>query len=216
MIITEPKPEEELKGYLEGIGRVFIIGCGSCATKCETGGEEQVKAMADKLREWGVKVTGWAVPEECCDYRFLRRDVLRPHKEAVASADALLVMACGSGVQAVAEVTGKMVIPALNTNFIGITERLRSFHERCRACGDCLLFYTGGICPVARCAKGLLNGPCGGQANGKCEATQWQTDCAWVLIYERLKEQGRLDLFKKLRLPKDWSEWSKPRERVWR
>ncbi|RLI13582.1 5,10-methylenetetrahydrofolate reductase, partial [Candidatus Bathyarchaeota archaeon] len=108
MIITEQKPEEEIKGYLEGISKVFIIGCGSCATKCETGGEEQVKAMAEKLRGWGVEVTGWAVPEECCDYRFLRRDVVRPHKEALEAADAVLVMACGSGVQAVAEVTGKL------------------------------------------------------------------------------------------------------------
>ena len=167
MIITEQKPFDEIKQMLENFQKIFIIGCGECATLCQTGGEDQVKEMAKKLGEIGKTVLGTVVPETTCDRRILRRD-LREFKSALENADAILVMACGNGTQTVADFTGKIVIPALNTLFLGETERIGKFYERCRTCGECILFETGGICPITRCAKGMLNGPCGGYANGKC------------------------------------------------
>lgn len=217
MIITEQKPFDKIKSMLEKFNKVFIIGCGECATLCQTGGEDQVKEMKEKLKGLGKEVTGTAVPKTTCDKRILRRD-LKKFKEAIEAAQAILVMACGNGVQTVAEFTGKLVVPALNTLFMGKIERIGRFYERCRACGDCILFETGGVCPLTQCAKGLLNGPCGGYANGKCEVGGWVKDCAWIKIFNALKEQGRLDLFLKFRPPKDHRKWfaSGPRELVWK
>jgi len=115
-------------------------------------------------------------------------------------------MACGAGVQTVGNYSDKIVLPALNTLFLGETERLGKFHDMCSACGDCILDETGGICPLTRCAKGLLNGPCGGQVEGMCEVGDYENECAWVQIYDRLKEQDRLDLFTKFRPPRDFSK----------
>ena len=173
-----------------------------CSTSCQTGGEDEVKEMTEKL---GDKVVGWAMVEDPCDLRLDRRD-LKAHKEQIAESDAVLVMACGAGVQTVGKYSDKIVLPALNTLFIGETERLGRFHDMCRACGDCILDETGGICPLTRCAKGLLNGPCGGQVKGKCEVGDYEYECAWVQIYDRLKEQDRLDLFTEFRPPRDFSK----------
>jgi ferredoxin len=199
MIITKQKEEKEITEMLEPFKKIFIVGCGSCATSCQTGGEDQVAAMKEKL---GVKVVGTAVVEEPCDLRLNRRD-LKAYKDVIKGADAVMVMSCGSGVQTVGEYTKKIVLPALDTLFIGETERLGKFKEMCRACGECILDETGGICPVTRCAKGIMNGPCGGQVNGKCEVGKYENDCAWVLIWKTLKEQGRLDLFTTFRPPRD-------------
>jgi len=187
---------------------VFIVGCGTCATSCQTGGEDQVKEMQKRL---GKKVIGKAVVESPCDLRIVRRD-LAGSKEALSRADAVLVLCCGAGVQTIADYTGKTVIPGLDTLFIGKIERIGRVYERCRACTDCLLYETGGICPVSRCSKGLMNGPCGGMADGKCEAGGHTRDCAWVLIYNKLKEQGRLEIFSKYRQPRDRSKKSQPQE----
>jgi hypothetical protein len=132
----------------------------------------------------------------------------------VGDFDVLLSMACGAGVQTVAEaLPGIVVLPACNTKMIGSHDRAElKVMEMCKACGDCILHETGGVCPLTRCAKGLLNGPCGGMSKGKCEVGGWTRDCAWYLIYERLKETNNLDLFTKLRLPKDWSASQSPRE----
>jgi len=206
---------EEIMEMLKDYSKILIIGCGTCATECQTGGEDQVKEMAEKLRETGKKIVATIVPEATCDMRITRLE-LNKVKDAVNEADAILVMACGAGVQAVYDLTEKICVPALNTVFVGVTERIGRFYERCRACGDCILYETGGICPVARCPKGLMNGPCGGQANGKCEVGNWEYDCAWVKIYEALKKQGRLDLLLKVRMPKDYSKISIHRQVVWR
>ncbi len=202
MIITKQKPFEKILEMTQPYDKVFIVGCGSCATSCQTGGEKEVAEMAEKL---GEKVVGTAVVEEPCDLRLDRRD-LKAHREALKEADAVLVLACGSGVQTLADFTGKIVLPGLDTCFIGETERLGRFYDRCRACGDCILDETGGICPITRCAKALLNGPCGGQVEGKCEVGEYKNDCAWVLIWKKLKEQDRLDLFMKFRPPRDHSK----------
>jgi ferredoxin len=201
MIITKQKSMEKIIEMLEPFPKVFIVGCGTCSTSCMTGGEDQVIEMAEKL---GDRVLGSKVVEDPCDIRLDRRD-LREYKEQIKDADAILVMSCGVGVQTIGDYADKVVIPALDTLFIGETERLGKFHDRCKACGECILDETGGVCPLTRCAKGLLNGPCGGQVNGKCEVGNYEEDCAWVQIYDRLKEQDRLELFTKFRPPRDYS-----------
>jgi ferredoxin len=202
MIITKQKPLEKIMEMAEPYKKIFVVGCGKCATVCQTGGEQEVAAMAEKLSD---KISGFAVVEEPCDLRLTRRD-LRSSKEAIAGSDAVLVMNCGAGVQTIADHTGKIVLPALETMFIGSTERIGRFFERCRACQDCILDETGGVCPVARCPKSLLNGPCGGQVEGKCEVGEYKDDCAWILIWKKLTEQDRLDLFMKFRPPRDNSK----------
>ncbi|MCX8181694.1 MAG: methylenetetrahydrofolate reductase C-terminal domain-containing protein [Candidatus Methanomethyliaceae archaeon] len=208
MIITKSKPKEVFLRSLEGFERVFIVGCGTCATLCQTGGEEEVDAVANLL---GKRTCGKIVVETPCDIRVLRRD-LSPHLDVVDAADVILALCCGSGAQAIGEFTGKIVIPGLDTLFVGETERIGRFYERCRACGDCIIHETGGICPIVRCAKGLLNGPCGGMANGKCEAGGHVRDCAWVMIYKRLEEQGIVERFKEIRKVRDRSKKAEPQE----
>lgn len=200
---------------IEGRDKIFIVGCGTCATECQTGGEEEVKALKNKLEDLGKKVTGQAIVEAVCDQRLTRRD-LRRSKEAVDNSNAIIVLSCGTATQIVSEISKKITIPGCDTQFIGTTERIGRFYERCRACGECILYETGGICPIARCGKTLLNGPCGGQAKGKCEVGGWEKECAWIQIYERLRDEGRLDLFKKYRPPKDHSEMASQREVIFR
>jgi ferredoxin len=210
MIITKQKPMEEIEEMTQPFGKLFIVGCGTCSTSCQTGGEEQVAEMAERL---GDKVIGTTMVEEPCDRRIDRRD-LKPHREAIKEADAILVMSCGSGVQTVADFTSKVVLPALDTLFIGQTERIGRYHDTCKACGECILDETAGICPLTRCPKALLNGPCGGQVKGKCEVGEYEFDCAWVKIWETLKEQDRLDLFTKFRPPRDYGKKSLIREHI--
>ncbi len=202
MIITKAKPEEVIDEMIKPFPKLFVVGCGTCSTKCTSGGEEQVLEMVEKL---GDRAVGYQVVEEPCDKRLDRRD-LKDHKEKIEEADALLVMSCGIGVQAIGDFTKGIVLPASDTLFIGETERLGIFHNKCLACGDCILDETGGVCPITRCAKGLLNGPCGGTVDGKCEVGEYKEDCAWTLIYDRLKEQDRLELFTKFRPPRDYSK----------
>ncbi|MFX1296645.1 MAG: methylenetetrahydrofolate reductase C-terminal domain-containing protein [Promethearchaeota archaeon] len=211
MIITEKKDFEEILNNLNGFKKIIIVGCGLCATACQTGGEEQVKEMKELLKDaWDGEVLNTLVIESVCDIRLSKRD-LKKIKEDVATTDGFLIMSCGIGAQTIADLTKKAVIPANNTMFIGQTERIGVYHEFCKACGDCILAYTGGICPVTRCAKGLLNGPCGGVVNGKCEVGNYTNDCAWILIFNRLKELNRLDLYKTFRMPKDYKISSSPR-----
>jgi len=215
LIVTEHKPAEEILRMLEPFEKIFILGCGTCSTVCQTGGEEQVRDMAEKLREKGKEITGAIVVELPCDARVLKRDT-RKMKREIENSGAILCMTCGAGVQDIFEHLGKTSIPALNTKFLGMIERIGEFYERCRACGECILYDTGGICPIVRCPKGMLNGPCGGMYNSKCEVGGYQRDCAWILIYNRLKELGMLDLYKSYKLPRDNSKLNvQPREIVW-
>jgi ferredoxin len=202
MIITKSKPEETIDAMIAPFEKLFVVGCGTCSTKCMSGGEEQVAEMVEKL---GDRVIGSQIVEEPCDKRLTRRD-LKDYKEKIKEADAVLVMSCGIGVQAIGDYADHIVLPASDTLFMGETERFGIFHSRCYACGDCILDETAGICPITRCAKGLLNGPCGGFVKGKCEVGDYEEDCAWTLIYERLKEQDRMDLFTKFRPPRDFSK----------
>jgi len=198
--ITQAKPEEEIDELLTGLGRVFIIGCGTCVTLTNTGGEPEVRAMAEKLSEKGKMMTGQTVLPVACDN--LTGEALKEHASQIGQADVLLIMTCAFGVQTVARQFKKMVVPALDTLFIGKETALGLFDEICTQCGTCIIGQTGGICPVTSCHKGLVNGPCGGTDDGKCEIDS-NKDCAWTLIYNRLKELDRLDDMRKLQKPRN-------------
>ncbi len=199
--ITEQKPFESIMQCLDKSKSVYLIGCGTCATMLHTGGKSEVLEMKDKLEEAGKKVSGWMVIPTACDQ--LTREALAENAEAIEAADSILVMSCAFGVQTVTLYTDKPVYPALNTLFVGKEERPGYFIEVCMQCGDCVLAQTAGICPLVRCAKSLLNGPCGGSVEGKCEVDP-DTPCAWQLIYDRLAAQGQLDKLEEIQPIKDW------------
>lgn len=212
MVVSEKKPIEELLGYLKGAKKVVLVGCGDCATACKTGGEPEIAELTETLAENGIEVTGSVVIPTACNL-LLGKKELKAVKDALKEADAVISMACGDGTQTIMKNVKKQnlpVYPANDTLFIGEVERVGKFSEACKACGECELGWTGGICPVTMCAKGLVNGACGGAKNGKCEVSP-ENDCAWVQIYERLKELDQLDNLKEVRPPKDYSRQLNPR-----
>jgi len=211
MLVSELKPWEEILGYLDGESKVFIVGCKGCAEVCQTGGEAQVLEMKQKLEQQGKTVTGYTVVDFLCD-RALVKLRLRALEEEVMAADSLLVMTCGVGVQATAAVVNKVAHPACNTMNLGGARGEWRGSERCRECGDCLLDITGGICPLTACSKGLINGPCGGAKDGKCEVEPDVRDCGWHLIYQRLKKLNRLDKMKTIVPPKNYSKMEPPKQ----
>ncbi len=198
--ITQQKTEEELEQLLDDLGRVFIIGCGTCVTLTQTGGIPQVESMKEKLIAKGRMVTGHVVLPVACDN--MSGDALNEYGPQIALADVLLVMTCAFGVQTIARQMKRVTVPALNTLFIGKETGVGRFDEICTQCGACIIGETGGICPVTSCHKGLVNGPCGGTNDGMCEIDK-NKDCAWTLIYNRLSELGRLDSMRKLQKPRD-------------
>lgn len=199
--ITQEKPEEELDQLLNDLTRMFIIGCGTCVTLTRTGGEAEVTSMKEKLADKGKLITGDMVLPVACDN--MTAEALREYGEQIDQAEVLLILTCAFGVQTIARQLRKMVVPALNTIFIGKETAVGQFDEICTQCGDCILGETGGICPVTSCHKGLVNGPCGGTNNGKCEIDQ-NKDCAWTLIYDRLKELDRLDAMRIYQKPRNY------------
>ncbi|GAB4309921.1 MAG: methylenetetrahydrofolate reductase C-terminal domain-containing protein [Promethearchaeota archaeon] len=207
MIISRQKDFEEIKHAIDMYGRkVFVVGCGSCAALCQVGGTEQVKEMVQKLVDAGYEVTGSVVLDEVCDNRIVKKE-LRKVKDQVDEADAFLTLSCGIGGQSLVVVHAeKPMVQGTDTIFMGMTERIGRWSQKCRACGQCFLNETGGICPITACAKSMLNGPCGGTVDGKCEAHNYEEPCGWIRIYERLKALGKLELFSKYREPLDWSE----------
>lgn len=207
MIITQKKPAEELLDMLEGVKKVAIVGCRQCAAACQTGGEKEVQEMKALLEEHGMEVVGAVLPDECCHKLLVKRD-LKALRDA--GAQAVVGMSCGDGVQTVADNIQLPVYPANNTMFLGQVERVGMFNEYCKMCGDCVLGSTGGVCPVTRCAKSLVNGPCGGQKNGKCEVNP-ENECAWILIYKRLEATGQLDKLSKTRPDKSHGDTAWPR-----
>ncbi|MBA3018410.1 MAG: methylenetetrahydrofolate reductase C-terminal domain-containing protein [Proteobacteria bacterium] len=205
MIVGERKPMEELLGMIEDFERILVLGCKGCVTVCCAGGPKEVKTLSTLIRmdrkQKGRKViTIEASTELQCE-----PESIRPILEKMANQyDVVLSMACGAGVQTVAKLfPDKLVLPALNTNFTGIAEEHGVWTEACLACGDCVLGRTAGICPVTLCAKGLLNGPCGGASEGKCEVSKDQP-CAWQEIYHALKRLNRLHYLKQKPQVKDW------------
>jgi hypothetical protein len=204
MIFSEPKPFEEILGYLEGEKSVFILGCDGCARSSGSGGPVQVEEMKKKLVEAGKKVTGAKVLPFLCE-KALVKSGLRGRVAEVVAADSILVMTCGLGVQAVAASLNKVCHPACNTVNLGGSRGEWPGSERCKECGQCLLDSTGGICPLTACTKSLVSGACGGANNGKCELSP-DRDCGWELIYNRLKAKGQLEKLKKFISPLDHSK----------
>jgi ferredoxin len=204
MIVAKRKPIEEIKDMLKDYKKVLNVGCGTCVSVCLAGGEKEVDVlnaqldMARKLEDSPIEMTAFTVERQC------DREYLQTLDDMVEEQDAILTMACGAGVQFLAErYPDKPVFPAVDTTFIGVNQGVGWYEERCRSCSSCVLAFTGGICPVTMCAKGLFNGPCGGTNKGMCEISKDQP-CAWHMIYERLKGQGRLDSIKELKPPSEW------------
>jgi ferredoxin len=208
MIVSRQKPFSDILAAFEGTERIFLIGCAKCATVCKSGGEEEVWQMQDALIGAGKEVTGSVVIDEACHMLRAGRD-LRAKRDMVEEADALLVLACGAGVQSISAASGKQTIAGLDTLFLGNIRRFGQFEQKCSLCGDCLLTEAAGICPVTICPKGVLNGPCGGMDGGRCE-TDPDTDCAWVQIHERLMTQGKVERLSAIIPPKDFSRMLKP------
>lgn len=206
MIIAEQKSLAEIKSQLGDAQKVLVVGCGTCVTVCFAGGEREAAIMASSLRMAtkldgnGKQVTEVTVQRQC-EWEYLDQVA-----EQVKEADIILSLGCGIGVQAIAEhFPEKWVVPGLNTTFLGIPTEQGVWSERCAACGDCILDLTGGICPIARCSKSLLNGPCGGSEAGHCEIDP-DIPCAWQLIFDRLSSMGRLENIYAIWAPKDWQK----------
>jgi len=208
--MTEQKKYDEIIKMLKGYKKVFLVGCGSCATTAKTGGIDQVKELAEKLKKDGKEIVGYTVVDSTCDERLCRKN-LSGFKNELDQSEVFLVLSCGSGVQTIAGLVGKATFPALNSMFLAKIERVGKYYEMCLTCGDCQLDKTGGICLITRCPKNTLNGPCGGSENGKCEVNQ-ENDCAWALIEERLKQINKVEQISEFQPVKDWTSAIKPRK----
>ena len=204
MVVGERKPLEEIVKMLEGHKKILMLGCGGCVTVCLTGGDEAVRVLASQVRMTRdmnsnpLEIIEKTV-ERQCDPEYVEEI-----HAIVPEVDAVISLACGAGVQYVAErYASTPVYPALNTTFVGGSQKEGYYVEKCQTCGECKLYYTGGICPIARCSKSLLNGPCGGSTKGKCEIDP-EVDCAWQLIVDRLKSLGLMDRYEEMMAINDW------------
>lgn len=204
MIVADRKPIDEIMTMLEPFRKVLVLGCGSCVTVCLSGGEKQADELASLIR-MSAKQKNKALQVDVdtitrqCDREFF--DNL---KKPPAEYDAVLSLACGVGVGFMSDAFPAVtILPGLNTSFYGASTAPGTWSEYCHGCGDCMLTWTAGICPMARCSKSLVNGACGGTKNGKCEVSS-DMDCGWYLIYKRLAERGRLDEYRKMRPLRDW------------
>jgi len=214
MIITEQKPFQEILESLKGYTKIFLVGCGECATTCKTGGEEELLKMKARLEAHGKTVLGTCIPGAPCVAAQIKTELAKNIK-LLREAEAILVLACGLGVQSVKDNDrlGLVVLPGCNTLFGAVMDAQGNFFEKCSLCGECVLDVTAGICPITLCPKGLLNGPCGGMDKGKCEVDK-EKDCAWVLIYKELEKSKKLDTLKKIQKPKDFKKATKPHKLI--
>jgi ferredoxin len=205
MIVAEQKPLAEIKTMIGSAERVLVVGCGTCVTVCFAGGTKEAAILGSALRmatrlDGNGKAIDEVTVQRQCEWEYI--DLL---EDKLDDYDLILSLGCGVGVQTLAErFPTKRIIPGLNTKFMGLPVEQGVWEERCQACGNCILHLTGGICPISRCAKQLLNGPCGGSQNGKCEINP-DTPCAWQLIWERVTAFGLQDQLIQLQPPKDWS-----------
>ncbi len=212
MIVAEQKPLEEIRRMIAPYERVLILGCGTCMTVCDAGGEREVSFLHHTLRVAesrsgnGIHTFSEYTVKRQCDYEFLDSLV-----DIIADVDAILSLGCGIGVQAIAERLPDLpVLPGVNTSFMGMAKESGVWDERCAACGDCRLEETAGICPITRCTKGMLNGPCAGTKNGKCEANK-DMDCAWILIYKRLERLQQLEKMRRYYPPRNFRTIPRPK-----
>jgi len=205
MIVAERKPMDEIIGFIAGCKKILLAGCNECVTVCYAGGRKEVEILASALKMAFMKEGKELEIDQVTLERQCDQEYLEEIRSTIDQYDAVISLACGVGVQFMAEKYLNIpVYPGLNTLFMGVTEERGVWAERCQGCGQCILGQTAGICPISRCAKRLLNGPCGGSSNGKCEINK-ELDCAWQLIIDRLKELGRLDDYDSLIPIKDWS-----------
>jgi ferredoxin len=204
MIVAQRKSIPEMIEMVKGNKKVLVLGCGTCVTVCLAGGEREVSIISSamrissKLKNLPLEVEELTI-ERQCDNIFIEKAA-----EAINRNDVVLSVGCGAGVQAIAERYNKPVYAGLDTEFIGILEERATWTEKCIACGKCVLHEYGGICPVTRCAKHMLNGPCSGSREDRCEVSPDRA-CAWQLIHQRLKNIGELDRLKNLKDPKNWT-----------
>jgi len=201
MIVSKLKPWAEIEGYIAGDRAVFVLGCNGCAQSSGTGGSEQVAKMKVQIEAAGKKVSGTSVVDFLCQ-ETLVASRLRPRAEELGSSDSIIVMTCGIGVQTVASVAGKACHPACDTVYMGGARGEWPAGVRCQECGECVLEFTGGICPLSACSKSLLSGACGGASAGKCELDK-EKPCGWELIYNRLKSLNQLNKLSSFVPPKD-------------
>ncbi len=196
---------DEILEMLARYERILLLGCGTCVTVCLAGGEREVGILAGQLRIHARQEGKSAQVDEHTIERQCEKEWVEEIKDRVEGVDVVMSMACGVGVQLVAEMyPEKPVFPALNTTFMGYPAQHGIWFENCRGCGNCVLHLSGGVCPITRCAKSLLNGPCGGSQNGECEIDK-EIECAWQVIYDRLKKTGRLEWMNNYQPPRDWS-----------
>lgn len=208
MIIAKPKPMEEIIETVKDFEKILVAGCNGCVAVCEAGGLKEAQIVASALRIHFAQGGERCTVDELSLTRQCDKEYLQELQDRIEGYDAVLSLACGAGVQFLAEIyPQKPVFPGVDTCFIGVTLDQGVWSERCQACGQCVLAYTGGICPISRCSKRMLNGPCGGTENGKCEISILvgrDVPCAWYLIYERLKKLGQLHRFREPFSDKDW------------
>jgi len=214
MIISEQKPLQEIIDSLKGYHKIFLVGCGECATTCKTGGKDELVKMQQELEKQGKTVLGVCIPDAPCIASQIKTELAK-NMQPLRQAEVVLVLACGLGTQSVKDNDriGLVVLPGCNTLFGAVVDAQGNFREKCSLCGECVLDITGGICPITLCAKGLLNGPCGGMNKGKCEVDK-DKDCAWVLIYKELEKRKGLDSLKKVQAPRDFKKTTKPRNLI--
>jgi ferredoxin len=205
MIVADRKPFDEIKEMVKNFKKVLNVGCGGCTSICLSGGQKEVGILNEELKKAfeldhiPLQIDSFTIERQCnADFYPLLDEMMKPY-------EAILSMACGAGVQFMADrYPEKLVFPALNTIFVGVDRDLGWFEENCRTCRECVLGETAGICPVTRCAKSLFNGPCGGTSReGKCEVNK-DTPCAWFEIHKRLKQQNRLENILKIKPAREW------------
>jgi ferredoxin len=212
MIITKQKNFNELLRCI-GSKPVFLVGCNQCATICHTGGKDEVLALKEALETQQIQVSGWVILEPAC-HQMNDKRMLKDHAEELNKSVKVLVLACGNGAQTLAEIVPeKEIIAGTDTLFLGEISHVTEFNKRCVMCGECLLDIYGGLCPVSQCPKSMLNGPCGGSVQGKCEISP-QVECVWDRIYQGLKKRGALQALSVIQKPKDWSMAGEMKRRI--
>lgn len=214
MIISRQKPLDKLLSILREYNKIFLIGCGECATTCKSGGEEEVLKMKKDLEQSGKIITGYCIPSAPCLAARLKTELAKNFK-TLRQAEAVLVLACGLGAQSFKD-NDRMnlaVFPACDTIFGAVMDAQGNFFEKCSMCAECVLDETAGICPITLCPKSLLNGPCGGMNKGKCEVDN-EKDCVWALIYKELEKNKKLESLKEIRGPKDFKKSVRPHKLI--
>jgi hypothetical protein len=214
MIISQRKPLADLLSSLKEYNKIFLVGCGECATACKSGGESEILKMRQELEAAGKVIAGSCIPSAPCVAAKLKAELAKNSK-ALSQSEAALILACGLGVQSFKDNDrlDLAVLPACDTLFGAVMDAQGNFFEKCSMCAECVLGTTAGVCPMTLCPKSLLNGPCGGVAQGKCEVDN-QKDCAWVLIYQELDKKKRLASLKEIRQPKDYKKSARPHKLI--